>query len=102
MLFWASPEPSNLGAIGAGEGPAWHDGWLYFTGGDRISRRDRNGKVEVFRQLSGGANGLAFDSEGRLLACESTNRRVTRTERDGPGLKTLFITVGGTLWSVER
>src|SRR6478609_1132382 len=75
--------PQNEGAIGAGEGPAWHPvGSLYFTGGNRITRRDSSGKVEVFREDSGGANGLLFDPRSRLIVCESRNRRITRTEPD--------------------
>ena len=35
----------------------------------------------VFREPSGGANGLILDREGRLLACEG-DRRVTRIDRD--------------------
>jgi gluconolactonase len=37
----------------------------------------------VFREAAGGANGLLFDPEGRLIVCESRNRRITRTEPDG-------------------
>lgn len=72
------------------EGPAWHsDGNLYFTDieNNRIMRLDSKGKMHQFRSPSGRANGLAFDQEGRLLACEGGweggNRRVTRTELDG-------------------
>jgi gluconolactonase len=76
-------KPENLGRLGAGEGPAWHPaGYLYFTGGGRITRRSLAGVVEVYRE-GAGANGLLFDQEGRLLACESRNRRITRTEGDG-------------------
>lgn len=39
------------------------------------------GAVTVFRENSNGANGLTFDHQGRLLACETG--RVTRTEKDG-------------------
>ena len=39
------------------------------------------GAVTIFRENSNGANGLTFDHQGRLLACESG--RVTRTEKDG-------------------
>ncbi len=69
--------------VGAAEGPAW-DGkaHLYFTGGGRITRMDSAGKVEVFRE-GGGPNGLLFDHEGRLVICESANRRVVRLEADG-------------------
>jgi gluconolactonase len=76
--------PVNHGNVGAGEGPAWSpngDG-LYFSGGGNITRRGLDGKVEIFREQAG-ANGLLFDSQGRLVVCETRNRRVTRTDRDG-------------------
>ena len=72
------------------EGPAWHpSGNVYFSDveNNRILRRDPKGKIQVWRQPSGRANGLVFDLEGRLVACEGAgeggNRRVTRTELDG-------------------
>ncbi len=37
----------------------------------------------VFSDDSGGATGLTFDHQGRLLVCESGRRRVTRREKDG-------------------
>jgi gluconolactonase len=64
------------------EGPVWTPaGELLFTDipNDIIVRGDH----ETFRQPSGKANGLTYDPEGRLIACEHWNRRVTRTERDG-------------------
>ena len=77
-------QPQNLGAIGAGEGPAWHpDGFLYFTGRPGITRRDASGRVQVSRAGAGGANGLLFDLQGGLVTCESETRRITRTEPDG-------------------
>jgi len=48
-------------------------------------------KLEVFRKNANGANGLAFDAQGRLIACEGSSNdtgRVTRTD-----LKTGSITV---------
>jgi gluconolactonase len=76
-------KPVRQSSVGAGEGPAWDGkGTLYFTGGGRISRRDAFGKVEVFRE-SGGANGLLFDREGRLVICEAGGRRLVRLEKDG-------------------
>jgi gluconolactonase len=79
------------------EGPAYHtDGYLYFTdvSNSRILCVPVKAKppvsekeLQIFRESSGRANGLAFDTEGRLLACEGSgtggNRRVTRTEKDG-------------------
>jgi len=79
----AGATATNHGSIRAGEGPAWHPAQgLFFSGGGRITRRDLNGNVSVFREPAG-SNGLLFDFEGRLVVCESGNRRVTRTERDG-------------------
>ena len=43
---------------------------------------DRDGKSQMYRK-DAGTNGLLFDREGRLLACESAQRRITRTELDG-------------------
>jgi gluconolactonase len=73
--------PKDHGAIGATEGPAWKDGSLYFTDGKHINRMGPDGKTTVFRHNA--SNGLLFDREGRLVACESGLRRVTRTEKDG-------------------
>ena len=74
-------KPKDHGAIGATEGPAWKDGSLYFTDGKHINRMGPDGKTTVFRRNA--SNGLLFDKEGRLVACESGMRRVTRTEKDG-------------------
>jgi gluconolactonase len=68
------------------EGPAWHDGALYFSDieNDGIQHLDEaSGVVTVFRQPSGNSNGLAFDPAGLLLACEQSNHRVTRTLGNG-------------------
>jgi gluconolactonase len=46
---------------------------------DTIYRADKS----VFRRPSGKSNGLALDPQGRLIACEHANRRLTRTEKDG-------------------
>jgi N-acyl-D-aspartate/D-glutamate deacylase/sugar lactone lactonase YvrE len=69
----------------AGEGPAWHapSRSLFFTGGNRITRLDSKDATQVFREPSGGANGLLFDHQGALVTCEAQNRRVTRTESNG-------------------
>ena len=76
--------PKLEGEMNAGEGPAWLPPTdLYFVGGNRITRRDAQGNPQVFRQPSGGANGLLIDSQGRLIVCEAQGRQVTRTEKDG-------------------
>jgi len=83
LLAAPAPQPENLGDIGAGEGPVFHpSGYLYFSGRNRITRRDLSGAVSVYRE-NAGTNGLLFDHQGRLVACESRNRRITRTEPDG-------------------
>lgn len=73
------------------EGPACDStGNLYFTDivNNRILVLEKGSKYyRVFREPSGRANGLLFDVEGRLLACEGNefcpndgNRRITRTD----------------------
>jgi len=68
----------------AGEGPAWDPELGVLTSGNdgHIHRFDRDGKSTVHRK-DAGTNGLLFDAEGRLIACEPVKRRVTRTDRDG-------------------
>jgi gluconolactonase len=66
------------------EGPACDaDGReVFFTNGStkQILRwAPQSGRLSVFREQSNGANGLQFDRQGRLLACESGGR-VTRTD----------------------
>ncbi|MEQ1851548.1 MAG: hypothetical protein ABMA01_08140, partial [Chthoniobacteraceae bacterium] len=55
------------GKIGAGEGPAWKDGSLYFTDGRHINRMDSRGRTTVFRGAAAAhaSNGLMFDAQGR-------------------------------------
>src|SRR5438105_4918613 len=72
------------------EGPAHGpDGCIYFSDiGNRIMRYDpKTHETSEFRNPSGRANGLDFDPQGRLVACEGANtggkRRVTVTEKDG-------------------
>jgi gluconolactonase len=69
---------------GAGEGPAWHPELGLLTSGNEghIHRRDRDGKVSIYRK-NAGSNGLLFDRQGRLVMCEAEARRVTRLEKDG-------------------
>lgn len=77
-------EPFDHGKIGAGEGPAWKKGVLYFTDGKGINQMDLGtGKASVFRSNCGSPNGLMFDREGRMIRCETAGRRVVREEKDG-------------------
>ena len=66
-----------------GEGPAWDPKLgLLCSGNGHVYQLDRDGKVRVFRK-DAGTNGLLFDRKGRLVACESDRRRITRTGPDG-------------------
>jgi gluconolactonase len=66
-----------------GEGPAWHPKLGVLTSGNgHVYLLDRDGKSRIYRK-DAGTNGLLFDRDGRLLACEPGQRRVTRTEADG-------------------
>ena len=66
-----------------GEGPAWHPKLGVFSSGrGHINRLTPDGKSEIFRK-DAGTNGLLWDREGRLLACEPVKRRVTRTDLSG-------------------
>jgi gluconolactonase len=67
----------------AGEGPAWDPKLGILTSGNgQINQLDRNGKSSIYRK-DAGTNGLLFDGQGRLVACEPGERRVTRTETNG-------------------
>jgi gluconolactonase len=51
---------------------------------NRIMRWDEEtGRVSVFRRPSNHANGNTRDRQGRLITCEHSGRRITRTEYDG-------------------
>ncbi len=75
-------------AVAFTEGPTVaEDGAVYFTdlGNNRIMRWSADGQLSTFRQPSNRANGLIFDSEWRLLACEGGDGetglpRITRTD----------------------
>ena len=76
--------------VGAGfqftEGPVWHpEGYLLFSDIPPaiIYRLNPGQAATPWREESGHSNGLTFDRQGRLLACEHGNRRVSRTEADG-------------------
>jgi sugar lactone lactonase YvrE len=68
------------------EGPVWHsDGYVLFSDipASTIYKLVPGGSIEPWRRPSGHANGLTFDRQGRLIACEHGERRVSRTEADG-------------------
>ena len=77
-----------LGGFRFTEGPVFsRRGFLLFTDipANRIIKwqkgNDSKWTQSVLRENSNSANGLTFDHQGRLLACETG--RVTRTEKDG-------------------
>ncbi|MGH7930382.1 MAG: SMP-30/gluconolactonase/LRE family protein, partial [Candidatus Binatia bacterium] len=61
------------------------EGCLLFSDipANRIYKLTGNGRVSAFRDPSGNSNGLTRDLQGRLVACEHGNRRVTRSEKNG-------------------
>jgi gluconolactonase len=66
-----------------GEGPAWHPRLgVLSSGNGHIYQLDRAGQSRIWRK-DAGTNGLIFDTQGRLVACESNARRITCTEPDG-------------------
>ena len=79
-----------VGDLQFGEGPAWHpDGYLVFEDvpANRTLKLGADDKVTVYRTDTAAANGLAFDRDRRLIACEGNGgaggRRVARIEKDG-------------------
>jgi gluconolactonase len=72
---------------GVAEGPAWDGSGLLFTEihACRIMRYDpATGSVAVYRENTNYTNGLMFDREGRLYACQGGGHAVVRYEPDGP------------------
>jgi gluconolactonase len=70
------------------EGPAYFPAGRYLIWSDipnnRLLRYDEcNGEVSIFRSPSNNANGNTVDRQGRLVTCEHSGRRVSRTEHDG-------------------
>lgn len=82
----STPPPAEIATIVAfTEGPTVaRDGSVYFTETktNRIMKFAPDGTLTVFREKSNGANGLVFDAQERLIACEGNqaNPRVTRTD----------------------
>lgn len=100
--------PTVAASIAFTEGPACDAaGDVYFTDivNNRILKLDaKTGRYSTFREPSGRANGLLFDAQGRLLACEGNefcpndgHRRVTRTD-----LKTGRVEVLIDNWQGKR
>jgi gluconolactonase len=82
-LIWEGGEFTEGPAVGP-------DGSVLFSdvGADSIYKfSPANKKVTTFRKSSGRANGLIFDPEGNLIACEGANtgggRRISVTSKSG-------------------
>lgn len=87
------------------EGPVWNrkEGYLLFSDipNNAIIKWQEGKGESVFIQPAGysgktpftgrepGTNGLTYDAEGHLVACEHGDRRVSRLEADGKTKKTL-------------
>ncbi len=93
-------DPRFLEVVGAGveferiadgclftEGPLWHPTGHYLLWsdmpGDHLRRWSAKDGVTTFRKPCQKSNGLTWDRQGRLLACEHASSQVTRTEGDG-------------------
>ena len=85
------PKGAKLEKIATGfvftEGPIWDasQGCLFFSDipANKMRKWTEAKGAELFREPSGKSNGLTLDKQGRLIACEHANRRVSRTEKDG-------------------
>jgi gluconolactonase len=83
-------EGAKVGKVAGGfrftEGPAVDaEGNIFFTDvqRNRIHKWSVYGRLSTFRENTGAANGLFFDKQGNLLACEGNNRRVVSISPDG-------------------
>ena len=68
------------------EGPAVDkDGNVFFTDipNNLIHKIGLDGKAGVFKQDTGGANGLMFGPDGRLYACQDGRKRIVAYTMDG-------------------
>ena len=88
------PNIAGVERIATGMGMVWCEGPVWFGDGrylvwsdipnNRMMRWDEEtGVTSVFRRPSNHANGNTRDRQGRLISCEHSTRRVTRTEYDG-------------------
>ncbi|MBN1627518.1 MAG: SMP-30/gluconolactonase/LRE family protein [Deltaproteobacteria bacterium] len=82
------------------EGPAADaEGNVYFT--DIPNKRIwkwtwKDGKISLYRENTGEANGLMFDAKGRMVVCEMGNSRVTLDDMKGN------ITVVADSWNGKK
>ena len=70
------------------EGPVWFGDarcliWSDIPNNRMLRWTEESEEVSVYRSPSRHSNGNTRDRQGRLVTCEHTGRRVTRTEHDG-------------------
>lgn len=68
------------------EGPAVDkSGQVFFTDipNNRIHKIGLDGKVSVFKEDSGGTNGLMFGADGRLYGCQNGKKQIVAWSMDG-------------------
>ena len=70
------------------EGPVWFGDarcliWSDIPNNRMLRWTEESQEVSVYRSPSRHSNGNTRDRQGRLVTCEHTGRRVTRTEHDG-------------------
>ena len=74
------------------EGPVWHpDGYLLYSDipASIIYRWEPEGTPEPFIAPSRESNGLTYDRQGRLVACEHAGRQVSRMAPDARMMETV-------------
>jgi gluconolactonase len=81
------------------EGPVWFGDQRRLVWSDVPADRmfawdEETGQTSLFRKPSGHGNGNTRDLQGRLLTCEHSGRRISRTEHDGR-ITTLADRFGG-------
>jgi gluconolactonase len=87
----AGPALKLHGGFKFTEGPAADkDGNLYFTDipEEKIYKVDPQGKLSVFREKSGHANGLMVNAKGEIVACEMDGR-IVAISPDGKSVRPL-------------
>jgi gluconolactonase len=90
LFLFQIPDELRIERVVAGltyaEGPLWaREGFLLYTDAPRnkIFKLTSGEKPVVFRDDTGGAMGLTYDSQGRVYICETRSRRVTRLDKKG-------------------
>jgi gluconolactonase len=85
-LYSGSPVQKLAGDFLFTEGPAADkEGNIYFTDipNNRIHKWSAEGKLSVFLENSGGANGLYVDKDGNLIACAGGTGQVVSIDPQG-------------------